>query len=122
MKCILGPFLVWTVTVALSAQQRPRNVPKAIDDNALRVARENRGNGRECITCAGNYAETCFSLLKQINTANVTRLSYIPVWLGTSLSRSMRAPGSSSGAGSRDLAATYCRALLRPRQQRRDAL
>lgn len=58
------------VAAALFAQQRGRN----IDDAALRNAGKNEANAKEWITYAGNYAETRYSLLKQINTTNVSKL------------------------------------------------
>lgn len=67
MKRILIVGMAMTLTLALVAQQRG----KQIDDAALRNAGK---NGKEWITYAGNYSENRFSPLKQIDTANVKRL------------------------------------------------
>jgi quinohemoprotein ethanol dehydrogenase len=70
MKKTLGACFVLALTVALFAQQRG----KTIDDAALKAAGKTEANGKEWITYGGDYAETRFSPLKQINTANVSRL------------------------------------------------
>ncbi len=61
------------VAAALMAQQHP----KTIDDKALRDAGKTEATAREWITYGGNYAETRFSPLKQIDTSNVSRLGLV---------------------------------------------
>ena len=69
MKKTISIFLM-LAAVSLSAQERARR----IDDSTLRAAGKTEAAAREWITYGGNYAETRFSPLKQIDTTNVKRL------------------------------------------------
>ena len=70
MKKILAALSLMAATAILLAQPRA----KAIDDSALLAAGKTEAAAREWITYSGNYAETRFSPLKQIDASNVQRL------------------------------------------------
>ncbi len=69
MKKTITAFLM-LAAASLPAQERARR----IDDSTLRAAGKTEATAREWITYGGNYAETRFSPLKQIDIANVKRL------------------------------------------------
>jgi quinohemoprotein ethanol dehydrogenase len=69
VKKTIGIYLM-LAAVSLPAQERARR----IDDSTLRAAGKTEAAAREWITYGGNYAETRFSPLKQIDTTNVKRL------------------------------------------------
>ncbi|MEI9813628.1 MAG: PQQ-dependent dehydrogenase, methanol/ethanol family [Acidobacteriota bacterium] len=74
MTRTLAVLLLTAAAVTLLAQQKAKVAAKGIDDAALKAAGKTDAASREWITYGGNYSETRYSPLKQIDAANVSRL------------------------------------------------
>src|ERR1700691_1989916 len=71
--CMVAVFAGW----AAIAQQKQAPPKGAINDAILRGA---ASDAKEWVTYGGDYAETRYSVLKQIDVTNVQRLGLTRVW------------------------------------------